>query len=281
MKERIIINIKYINMIGKKYTCIIFSILGAIAIFFPINEYIENMIYKIVAIIIIIAAMYVSAIISTFLQKKKEILSKNGKKVIVEYGDIFSKKYYSKILTIPVNRCFDTIVDNDLISLDKLHGKVMNEIIKSSENEAININLIIQTKLENQNLEYELLERENKSKGNLKRYPVGTIAEYKALGNIYYFLGLSYFDKQLHAQYNERDQLLAIQKLLEYHNIHGNGRDLVIPIIGGGNTGTNKKEKLILDMIIELIKFNENLINSNIYIIVRENTKKEVSILDL
>ncbi len=59
-------------------------------------------------------------------------------------------------------------------------------------------------------------------------------------------------------------------------------KDLIIPIIGGGNTGTNKKKKkTILDMMVELIKFNSNKINSNINIIIRNSAKNEVSIWDL
>lgn len=281
MIERIKTNIRYINNLGKKYTAGIFSALGAIAIFFPINEYINSIIYKILAIISIIVIMYVLAVVSHLFKNKKEILSQNGKKVIVEYGDIFSKKYCSKILVIPVNRCFDTIVDNDLISEDKLHGRVIKEIISSSEQEAKNINTTIQTKLNEQNLEFELLEKADKRKGNLKRYPAGTVVEYKALKNIYYFLGLSILDKNLHAQYTEEDQILAIQRLLEYHNIHGNGKDIVTPIIGGGNTGTNKDEKTILNMMVQLIRFNQNNINSNINIVVRKSAKNEVGILDL
>lgn len=280
MIERIKTNIKYINNLGKKYIAEIFSVLGAIAIFFPINEYIESITYKILAIISIIIVMYVLAIIIHFFKNKKEILSKNGKKVIVEYGDIFSKKYCSKILVIPVNRCFDTLVDNDLISDKTLHGRIIKEIINSSGYEDKKISETIQTKLDEQNLEVELLERKDKRKGNLKRYPVGTVVEYKALKNTYYLLGLSVLDKNLHAQYTEEDQILVIQRLLEYHNIHGNGSDIVMPIIGGGNTGTNKDEKTILNMMIQLIKFNQNNINSNINIVIRKSAKNEVGILD-
>lgn len=115
----------------------------------------------------------------------------------------------------------------------------------------------------------------------MKRYPAGTIIEYNTIERNFYFIGLSKFDRNLHAQYTEQEHILTIQKLIEYHSIYGNGKDLIIPIIGGGNTGTNKKEKTILDMMVELIKFNSNKINSNINIIIRNSAKNEVSIWDL
>ena len=283
MIEKIKINIKYINNLGKKYTATIFSSLGAIAIFFSINEYTNNILYKLATIVLIILAMYILAIVTSLFKNKREIFSKNGKKVIVKFGDIFSEEYKSKnvVIAIPVNRCFDTIVNDKLISSNTLHGKVINKIKDSSELEYKNINQKIQSKLENLKIKYEQLKKEEKKQGNLKRYPAGTIIEYNTIERNFYFIGLSKFDRNLHAQYTEQEHILTIQKLIEYHSIYGNGKDLIIPIIGGGNTGTNKKEKTILDMMVELIKFNSNKINSNINIIIRNSAKNEVSIWDL
>ena len=55
--------------------------------------------------------------------------------MIVKFGDIFSEEYKSKnvVIAIPVNRCFDTIVNDKLISSNTLHGKVINKIKDSSE----------------------------------------------------------------------------------------------------------------------------------------------------
>jgi predicted membrane protein len=283
ISKRIKTNFKYIKKLTIKYISILFTILGSIAVFFPINEYISNSIYKIVIIILIIVLTNVLAILKTILTTRVQIFSKNGKKIIVEYGDIFSEKYKSNgaVIGIPVNRCFDTIVNDELISSDKLHGKVINKIRCNSELEYNNMNKKIQLSLEKQEIKYEQLKNDEKKQGNLKRYPVGTIVQYNAIERNFYFIGLSKFDRELHAQYTEQEHILTIQKLIEYHSIYGNGKDLIIPIIGGGNTGTNKKEKTILDMMIELIKFNSNLINSNISIIVRESAKNEVSIYDL
>ncbi len=62
--------------------------------------------------------------------------------MIVKFGDIFSEEYKSKnvVIAIPVNRCFDTIVNDKLISSNTLHGKVINKIKDSSELEYKNIN---------------------------------------------------------------------------------------------------------------------------------------------
>ena len=157
MIEKIKINIKYINNLGKKYTATIFSSLGAIAIFFSINEYTNNILYKIATIVLIILAMYILAIVTSLFKNKREIFSKNGKKVIVKFGDIFSEEYKSKnvVIAIPVNRCFDTIVNDKLISSNTLHGKVINKIKDSSELEYKNINQKIQSKLENLKIKYK------------------------------------------------------------------------------------------------------------------------------
>lgn len=283
MINRIKTNLNYIINSWIKCMSLVFSMIGAISIFIPINEYINGIKNAVIILLAIVFFTFLSAVIAVFVKNKNDILCKNGKKVTVEFGDILSEKYESnkKIIAISANRCFDTEVNNGLISSDKLHGKVIKKIEEKENISQEALNKKIQKILDKQNLCFEQLNKEEKRLGNLKRYPVGTVVEYNLQECNYYLLGLCKLDENLHEQYTEQDQISVIQKLIEHHNVYGNGKELILPIIGGGNTGPNKSEQTILELMVQLIKFNENFINSNIHIVVRKSAKNEINILEL
>ena len=52
----------------------------------------------------------------------------NGHHVYVEYGDLLAESDKERIIVITANRCFDTIVDNDLISSASIHGMAVQKI---------------------------------------------------------------------------------------------------------------------------------------------------------
>lgn len=54
--------------------------------------------------------------------------AENNHHVYAEYGDLFANNGSSKNVVITANRCFDTIVDNDLISETTIHGLAINQI---------------------------------------------------------------------------------------------------------------------------------------------------------
>jgi len=244
-----------------------------------------------VSVIILLAVWVIAFIVSVVCVYKKrriEILELNGgHHVYVQYGDIFSAEEVLNSqkrhnVVIPVNRCFDTVVDDDLVSSATLHGMAMKKLYDDNIFNAESLDIAIKKNLQLQNTSSKKLSEKNKRKGNLDRYPVGTVAEIKISEKTSYFLlGLTKFDRDLKASTSNEEYVLALTKLFEFCNTRAQQYPVVMPLIGGGLSRTKKSEKDILDYIIGFVKLNKELINFDLHIIIRENGKDSIPITDL
>lgn len=212
--KRIWLNKKYIAKLASKWTSIIFAILGFISTFaslsdlLPENSSIQHRIFISIGVLVGLW-LILFVIFSGYVFGKRRIElfeASNGYHVYVQYGDVFSEEEVLKPeerrnIVIPVNRCFDTIIDDDLFSSKTLHGITMKKMYASGEYTEQTLNNAIQENLLSvQKSEYEQIRREDKRSGNLNRYSVGTVAEVKNTDKCtYFFLGLSKFDRDLHA----------------------------------------------------------------------------------
>lgn len=211
----------------------------------------------------------------------------NGHKVYVRYGDIFKledlKAKYKKLnVVISVNRCFDTIVDDDLITRTTLHGQLFTKFYDNNIYERKELNALIKNQLADDNCKYVTLKRENKKRGNLNRYLPGTVVEISDKNNINYFLlALSSIDLELHSHIDNEEYSEALVKLLNYCHKHSQGYPVVLPIIGACAANFHKTEQVLLEYIVNSIKLNLELVNCDIYIIVRDSARETVSIINL
>lgn len=120
----------------------VFTICGYLALFTPLFDSLKKRLackfsapcQAMLGVIILVAVYLVCCVICaifTLVRSKYSILKINGNhNVYVQYGDIFSEKTVDnpaerRNVVIPMNRCFDTIVDNDLVSMKTLHGQAM------------------------------------------------------------------------------------------------------------------------------------------------------------
>lgn len=210
----------------------------------------------------------------TLSQTKKIVLTSNsGHKVYVQYGDMYSPSIVStnyeerRNIVVSVNRCFDTIVDNDLVSDKSQHGRVMNELYTKGLYATDTLNEKIQEKLRGKH--YVDLTRTNKSKGNTFRYDVGTIAEIQGANPIiYFFLGLTKFDSHFMASTSKDEFVLAIQKLIEYCDTRSQGYPIIMPLIGSNLARTDISQKDILKYLIQAFKINREKISADIHIVI-------------
>lgn len=211
----------------------------------------------------------------------------NNHGVYVQYGDVFSSKILGKYavskkrnILISVNRCFDTVVDDDLISSRSLHGTAMRDLYTNSAFTHDSLKNKIQSKLKGSS--FELINKCDKPKGNQLRYEVGCVAEIEANSDVtYFFLGLTCFDKQLHPYITDIEYVTAISKALDYCLKRNQGYPVIIPIIGGGMAGTNKSEQDILNYLVRLIIMNRQSINCDIHIVVRDSARNSIAISGL
>lgn len=293
--KRIILNRKYISKLATRWTTGIFAVLGLIGTFTSLSDLINESIslkYRIaISAGILIGVWIVSFIVcAVYIHKKRriEILEINGgNHVYVQYGDVFSEDEVlnpeeRRNVVIPVNRCFDTLVDDDLVSSRTLHGIAMRKLYSEGYFDENSLNSAIQQNLNNRQIMAEGIQASEKRSGNLKRYPTGTVAEVQVSSNCtYFFLGLSSFDKNLKATTSNEEYVLALMKLLEFCNDRSQQFPVVMPLIGGGLSRTQKKERSILEYLVKLIKMNEDLIHGDIHIVVRESGKESIAITDL
>lgn len=205
--------------------------------------------------------------------------AENGHNVYVEYGDLFKDTGEKKYIVITANRCFDTLVDNDLISENTIHGMAVRKICTDGYTPE-QLNCALQKDLQKIQCD-KTLSVEEKRKGNLKRYPAGTIAEFKKTpgDNVtYLFLGLSAFNKNLHPEVTDMDFAQSIQSLIEYCRQRSQRFPIYMPIIGTNSLDNKRSEQELLKYIVEVLRFNRHLINTNIHIVVHSGNRENVAI---
>lgn len=274
-------------------TALFYSFLGLISTWCSLGDLIPSELtscQKVLASVIILISIMIACFIGSLIYvmnstKVKVVTSRNGHSVWLHYGDMYSsdivkKGYQDRInIVIPVNRCFDTIVDNDLVSENSNHGRAMKKLYDQGYNET-SLNIELQQMLANCNYEPEqILTVQEKRKGNLKRYPVGTVAELEVSDKLTYFLlGISKFDQYLKASTSRIEFVESVQKLIEFCDTRSQGFPVVLPLLGTGLSRANISKQEALDYLVSAFKMNENIINCDFHIVVWTGDKDTVTI---
>ena len=294
--KKIWLNKKYIVILACKWTTYLFSFLGFIGTFVSLNEIVPeswSFLHRLLLSFSILVVSWMILLIicaSLFIKQKRLPIFKvnNNCHVYVQYGDVFSEDEVNnpnerRNIVIPVNRCFDTIVDNDLVSEKSLHGITLKKMYADGIYNENTLNKALLDDLMNrQKLKVDTLTRAEKRKGNLYRFELGTIAEiYESDTCTFFFLALSTFNSNLIACTKQEDYVIAIQRLIEYCSERSQGYPIVMPLIGAGLSKTKNDERSMLEFIVKLLKMNKNIINSDVHIVVRNNGQETVSITEL
>ncbi len=272
----------------------IYAILGFVRMFvalegfFPDATSIECKV--IVSVLILLGVWILSAIgvcvFVLFKRKRKLVDGRNGKGVYVLYGDLFDERIVPKSMKrrnicFAVNRCFDTVVDDNLISSATLHGIALKRLYDAGIYTPKTLDDAIKLFI-SPAAGFEMLTPQQKPQGNLKRYEVGTTVDVPVSDKLHYFMvGVSAFNAELNAETSRAEYCLAIQRTIEFCDSHAQGYPVIMPIIGGFLSRTGQSEQDLLRYIIKCFELNRDHINQDIYIVVREGAKNAVSIVDL
>lgn len=286
--NRIMLNKKYCLNFALKWTGIAFTVLSVFSLFEPFDKlmnentgFVVRLISGIVVVAVVFLITYIISLFVVFHKNKITLLNlNNNHNVYVQYGDVFSEDILDKSfdskkrkILIAVNRCFDTIVDDNLVSSNTLHGSA----IKKFCSHMTTLNDDIQNQLANK--KFSQLQQTDKPKGNLKRYDEGEVVEIACSSDVtFFFMGLSSFDKLLHANVTFAEYVSALGRALDFCISRSQGYPLVIPLIGAGGSQTGIEENDILEFLIKLIKMRKSLINCDVHIVVRESAKEAISI---
>lgn len=266
-------NKRAINQFFTKLIGSVFSIFGVMATCIDFTKYFPHWYTALLYILIIVIIVYlISTAIVLNLNSKIVFSNKNQKNITVKYGDLFSDN--TSIKVIPVNKCFDTEVNEDLISRNSLHGKLIKRELKNIGIDEFREQ--IEESLSAQNLVG--VNVEDKKKGKQLRYPVGTVAEVKDGDITYYLLGLTEMDTELKSHCKIEEYCIAIIELMNYFDKRGQGEDMAMPIMGAGFSRMNRSEKELLECMIALVKAQQSKMRGNVDIVIHEELKSELSI---
>lgn len=290
------LNKSYILPQAYKYTGSFFTLWGLISIFSPMDGYLSEelsigckLMIGVLAVVLVYVLSAIIALIICFKSNKECVFSSNSQhSVYVHFGDILSSNVLGEDssqrynLVIPVNRCFDTIVDDNLISHRTLHGALMQHLYDTNTFTVEELNQAIQDSLPQENVS-SILERNQKPEGNLRRFSVGTVAEVKKPNQdlTYFFLGLSKFNGNLQASTTKSEYVVAIQKLIEFCNARSQGYPVVMPVIGMGLSRMNTEIRSTIKYIVNSLRLNKDIINCDFHIIIWKGDKDKVSIKNL
>ncbi len=290
MLLRIKNNAKYIFTCFTVISSIVFGLLSILQMFVNWDIFgVENDDTKCkitIFCIILVGCMVLALIQFIFFSNSKSIFLKDEVEIIVKYGDLlkiaFPKKSKGdKIVVIAVNRCFDTVINQDIIKVDSVHGQFL-KLFVADDLARQRLDNAIEASLQEFGTPYETLNRSDKRYGKLKRYPLGSVARIDGENGITFFLlALTKFDLDCVAHCNKHEYVECLLRLFEYYDAHGQGRDIYLYPMGTkmARTGLSKKEAL--ETTVTLTKISKEHLRAKTTIIVDRRNKNEISIMDL
>lgn len=290
LQNRIRINWQVILRRAWTWTGIAMTVLCFVALFVPMTELIPKecpIVCKVligcVAFFILFVLLAFASAVRVLFTNKVCVLTKAGHHVYVQYGDVFSPKVVGKRykgkrkIVINVNKCFDTIVDDHLVSHRTLHGQLFQRFYDEKKFDEESLNKTIQDSLAGKPYQPAV-----KPKGNLRRYEAGTVAELKDDDQVsYYLLGLSPFDENLNSATNITDLVNSVQGLIEFCYQRAQAYPVVLPLLGAGMANLNLEESEILRYLVSAFELNKNRLRCDFHIVVWDKHKDLVPIDNL
>ena len=124
--RRVLINIDFIRKNSNKKFVFLLSTYSVLYSIYPIQLFKQFTFIQVLAVLILLYVMILLLVCFKMIKKKKIVVKNfnNNHSLSVLYGDILNKKNEQKNIIIPVNRCFDINVNNNLVSENTLHGQL-------------------------------------------------------------------------------------------------------------------------------------------------------------
>lgn len=289
---------KNVENIGKTTLTIaggLFTVLSIVLSFITWEDVgITDIFIKILIFLSILCVALIVSILWICIVKRNYLIWDNGDgKINVCYADImklgFSQKNKTKkIVVIPVNTCFDTIVDENLSIYDKplvspttVHGMWIKNMINHGF-QISDIDSAIDNYLSLKGIiPIKELSQQEKKRGKRKCFENGTIAVVEGKNNIEFFLlALSEFDENNKAQASKEEVIKCLKKLLEFYDINGQGYQMYITLMGTGRSRAGLTHYDSLQITKSVLSLYNEKIHGTINIVVYQKDRNKVSIFD-
>jgi len=220
--------------------------------------------YTIWFVAIIALCIFSSIMVERFISKK---ISINGGKtnLVLEYGDLFEKR--NGIIVIPVDRNYNTIVDERIISKNSLHGVFINTIFCNHLDD-LNKQLA------------QALKTEQDSNGAYKTQCPGCAILVTNCNDSYCLLALSQLDSNYRARCTPEEYATAIECLLNHIDTHFGGKVVYMPLIGSGLSDVfgSMNDTESLQILVSLIKLSQSSRVRELHIIINKKSKHRAKI---
>ena len=250
---------------------------------------IKAILYLLLAFVILYVVSFIILSLRLCFKKQFEIFSTDKHSVYLHFEDLLNNKIVNdqskqKYIVINVNRCFDTIVNNQLISENTLHGIVFKKLYDEKKYNEMTLQTAIDNSLND--IHYINISKADKPQGNLKRYDVGSVVKIDDNNTKSYFLlAMSTFDKNLNAHTSKQDYGLAIQRLIEYCDSKSQGFPVLMPLLGSNFSRAVAAGKDCysdtLGYLINSLKINKDIINCDFHIYILPQDKHKINFYNL
>lgn len=282
-------NIKLICRTWTRCIGIFASILSVILLFWSLQDMHISATYdKVILIFSLCIIAFVISIIWVCCLKKSKVIWKNPSGVIkVCYSDIIKEGFdehckEKKLIVIPVNTCFDTIVDSDitawpapLVSPNSLHGKWIDQMIKK----CCSIQELDAKIDESLNKRGEKSTYLYKERGKNQEYKLGTIATIRGNENTtFLLLAMSRFDEKNVAHTSVDDLQFCIKKLVNFNSDYGQGYKLMIPLMGTNLSRAGLTHGDSLRIITSLFMIYGDKIHGEVDVVIYEGDRDKVTL---
>lgn len=290
MKGNKIHLIKQSFKLSCKYFFSILSLLSLLATFINItdiyksNNLINHIFKVIITFLVIYILSFVCALLYYYFKRRVIYLKYNRFKVSGTYGNILDYIGASKVnLIIPVNSCFDTKIDDSVISTNSLHGKVIKFLYDNNLVSQTELDKKIKRSLREQNISSVNIgndvKKGGKSVGNYNRYPIGSTA-FVDIGDVrYHFIALSIIENNKNAITSDQDYLIVLNAIVDNCFRNSNGNPIYLPLVGSGLSKLNYNHQQQLEFMVKYFMLRRTKLISDVEIVIRKEDRDKISIL--
>ncbi len=206
------------------------------------------------------------------------VIWKNGNSYIqAVYGNIFKYAFSDRrkrktIVVIPVNTRFDTHLSTKLentvypmISSETVHGEWLLRLEK------------LKGRIDDIP---ERIQSDLRCRGSIcnsdGEYPIGTIAVVEIGNTCFYLLAISSFDERNHAKSKPKFIEQAVNSLLDFYDINGQGYEIYLPLLGTGRSRSGMSLQVSFDLIKQKALDRTGSIHGRITIVISNDNKDEI-----
>lgn len=285
--------IEKIYKAGKDIWAVLFGMLSIFLTFISWDDIgIKDVCTKIIILLAFVGSVALLSIVIMFFTRTETIWERGQAKLCVKYGNIlsigkrksrFRRSAKNKLIVIPVNSHFDTIVEdslvpNPLVAPKTIHGMWLKLYEKEKNMTPEQIQTVIFDFLDKKGIKAYVEERE---KGSNRKYPIGTCAIIEGINNVNYVLwAISDFNQTNVAHATKESLITSLVSLLDFINTQSQGDECYIPLVGTGQSRANLSHKESLHTILSTIDLYREKMVGVINIVIYNGDKSKVSIFD-